>query len=169
MSYNFTGLQVTDNQNFSYTSQERYTFRLQRFNESPFYKDSCSGCAKLAWVCNTRTDICSAVEFLLQVTKKLFDNQSHKLANNVISRLKKTPSLGLRFTQLDLKSLFQLIYFHASANFHTDHRCQLAFIILLMNSSNHRCTLQYCSHKSRQITRLSLARETLALSDAFDR
>ena len=61
--------------------------------------------ARLAWVNNTRPDICCAVSFLAQTTATTFDARSIKSVNRVIGHLRRTPEIQLQFFKLDQPSL----------------------------------------------------------------
>lgn len=164
----FTGLLISGDSNKRKTSHERYIERLEYLPESATYEDIRSARAKLSWVCNTRPDICAAVSILSQVTDKTFENTTYKLVNKVIKHLKATPNLGLVFPKLDIASVYLLVYSDAATNSGSDYKCQLGYIILLMDAYNRCSILQFSSHKSRRVTRSSLAGETIALADAFD-
>lgn len=74
--------------------------------------------SKIARVCNNHPDICAAVAFFSEVTVDTFDKSTYKVVNKIIKHIQKTIYLGLLFPQLDLTSLYILVYSDAFSTAH---------------------------------------------------
>jgi hypothetical protein len=149
-------------------SQERYIESLSLLSKYADFESFRSMRAKLSWASNSRPDIACAVAFSAQVTPTTYAKESYKLLNKVIKYLKMTKDIQLQYPKLELAPLYLAVYSDASLHNNQDHTSQIGFIILLMDRSARCCVLQFSSHKSRRVTRSSMAAEALAFADAFD-
>lgn len=164
----FTGLRITENEDGRRLSQSAYISKLQLLPAAADFEMFRSTRAKLAWVVNSRPDIACAVAFASQVTSKTFEKHSQKTLNKIIKYLRSTKDLCLHFPKIHEGSLQLVVYSDASFNNNVDNTSQLGYIVLLMDRSGTCCVLQFSSHKSRRITRSSMAGETIALAEGFD-
>jgi hypothetical protein len=75
----------------------------------------------------------------------------------------------LRFPALDPHTLRVVAY--ADASFHNcdDDWSQLGYVIALSDDSDSCAIVHFSSHKSKRVTRSTMAAETLAFVDAFDK
>lgn len=170
MSY--TGMRLSEvSQNNALTrklDQKSYIDNLKLMPKGCSYEDFRSMRAKLAWVVNSRPDIACAVSFASQVTRSTFNDQSHKLLNRIVKHLRATKNVCLQYPQLQLSTLQITAYSDASFKNNVDNTSQLGYIIFLTDASGKCCVISFSSHKSRRVTRSSMAGETIALAEAFD-
>lgn len=137
-------------------------------SSSASYKDVCSIPAKRKWIFNPLPNICAAIAIPSRVLEVALSNNTYNLANKITCRLKSTITFDLRFFRLDLHTLYLLFYSNAAKNALPDMKNQVAFIILLMNFTNHCSILQYLMYKYRAGTQFSQVGKTVAFADAFD-
>lgn len=87
----FAGIQVAKNREGGFRlSQCDYARKLHTMDLGSTFHDLRSVRAKLAWVTNTRPDICCAVAKLAQITEGTFTADSVKLANKIIGHVRKS-------------------------------------------------------------------------------
>ena len=78
-----------------------------------------------------------------------------------------TSDLALYYPKLELDSLRMLVYADAPFNHNADNTSELGFLIMLTDVSKKYALIHFSSHKSRRVTRSSMAGELLAFSEAF--
>ena len=122
--------------------------------------------AQPAWVVHSRPDIACAVS-MAQATEKTFGHESIKLVNKIIKHLQNTISIRMKYPKLDPISLHLTVYSDDSFNSNNDNSSQLGYIIVLMDKHHRGSILHFSSHKSRRVTRSSIAAENLAFVDGF--
>ena len=167
-TFTFTGLQVSQDDTEKTLCQEEYIKCITILKDSESFDTFHSMRDKLAWVANTRPDISCAISMASTVRNDTFGPASIKELNRISLRLKYTSDLSLKFPQLDLDSLRLTVSCDASFNNNEDHTSQLSHIILLSDASESCSVLQFSSHKSRRVTRSTMAAETFAFAHAFD-
>jgi hypothetical protein len=103
-----------------------------------------------------------------QLTERQYSDESIKTFNRFVLHLLRTPDIVLKFSPLDCDYLRLVAY--ADASFHNcyDDSSQLGYIIVLADASDTCAIIHYSSHKSKRVTRSTMAAETLAFVDAFD-
>ena len=125
--------------------------------------------SEVAWVTNTRPDICCATNRAAQITERNFDVNAVKELNSAIKRLRDNPNTVLEFPKLLTSSLHLRVYCDASFASNRDFTSQLGFIILLCDKQNNCHVLDFGSKKSRRVVRSVLGGEVYAFAEAFDR
>jgi hypothetical protein len=108
------------------------------------------------------------VAFASKISPSTFTPDSHKLLNKIVKHLKNTKEIQLCYPKLDSETIYLAVYADASLNTNNDYTSQLGYIILLTDHTSTCCILHFSSHKSRRVTRSSMAPEALAFSDSFD-
>lgn len=117
---------------------------------------------------HTRPDVACAASFASQITAKVFRAEVVKFLNKVVKYLKLSPEVTLLFPKLDQTSRRLVVYSDTSHNNCEENRPELGYVILLADASNKCVLLLFSSHKSVQLTRSSMAGETLSSIKAFD-
>lgn len=125
--------------------------------------------AIVAWVGNTRSDICCAANRAAQVTEQSLDKPDIDELNTAIKKVKESPDLGLKFNRLDESSIFIKVYVDASFATNKHFSSQLGYVVLVCDANNACHFLDYASRKSRRVVRSIMGGEVLAFSSGFDR
>ena len=146
--------------------QKGYISRLKPLRPDSSFDEYRSVRAKLAWVVHSRPDIACAVSMAAQTTEKTFGHESIKIVNKISKHLQNTITIRMKYPKLDPLSLYLTVY--SDASFNNDNSRQLRYIIVLMDRHHRESVLHFSSHKSRRVTRSSMAAETLAFFDGFD-
>jgi hypothetical protein len=164
----FTGIEISRSGDGIIAKQGGYISTISKLVLKTAWECFRSERQKLAWICQTRPDIACAVSFLQQVVQEKYSTESLKAFNRVVLHLQRTPKVVLKFPPLDRESLRLVVY--ADASFHncSDNASQLGYIIVLADASDTCAVLHFSSHKSKRVTRSTMAAETLAFVDAFD-
>jgi Reverse transcriptase (RNA-dependent DNA polymerase) len=149
-------------------TQSGYIKRLSKLKLCAKFEDYRSARAKIAWLVQTRPDICCAVATAAQVTDKTFTVPCIRSLNKLVHRLQQTDTIGLQFPTLDQESLTIVCYTDSSFANNVDGSTQLGFIVALTDRTRKCCLISYRSYKARRIVRSSTAGETLAFADGFD-
>lgn len=149
-------------------SESAYIEKLSVLPENCTFDSFSSQRQRIAWVTHSRLDIASAISFAAQGAKSTFHSADINALNDLVSYLKSTAAVRMKFPRLDKESLHMLCYADSSFASLKDGGTQLGVLILLADKENHCSIIAYRSYKSRRVVRSSGAGETLALADVFD-
>jgi len=166
--FTFTGIHLSGTKEYRKLSQERYILRLSRLAREATYEQFRSCRHKLAWTVHTRPDIAFAVSKLAQVTAENFDHSAIRNYNKLLKHLHSTKGIVLEYPKLDVETLRPKVYSDSSFADNDDCSSQLGHIIVLADASNQFAVLHFMSHKSKRVTRSSMAAETLSFAHEFD-
>jgi hypothetical protein len=115
-----------------------------------------------------RPDLSCPVSLLSSITAADFHGRHVAAINAVAQRVQQAAGLMLRFPALDRSTLRLLVCSDASFTNRDDLPSQLGHIVFLADASGSCVFLSWSSHRSRRITRSSMAAETIAFADRFD-
>lgn len=167
-SFTFAGIQVEKTCTGYLMHQEKYAKRLHELSKDCTFAQYRSMRQKLAWMTNTRPDICASVNLASQVTEGKWTRKDVKDLNKTINHVQLTPRKGLLQQKLDKESLCMKVFTDSSfANTPSLHS-QLGFIVLLCDASGRANIIHYCSYKSKRVVRSVMGGECYAFADAFD-
>jgi hypothetical protein len=166
-AFTFAGIQAENGKRFS-LHQNGYIDRLDILPSSASFSDYRAQRAKVAWITNTRPDICCAVSMSAQVTQSQYQISHLRMLNGIVRYLQSTMHVKLRYPKLDIGSLQVVTYADASFANREDKSSQIGYAIFMADMNRDCCLLQYRSQKSRRVVRSSTAAETLAFAAAFD-
>lgn len=106
---------------------------------------------KLAWMTDTRPDICASVNLASQVTEGKWTRKDVKDLNKTINHVQLTPRKGLLQQKLHKESLCMKVFADSSfANTPSLHS-QLGFLVLLCDASGKANIINFCSYKSKRV------------------
>ena len=166
--FTFAGVQVEPTDDGYLLHQEKYTLRLQLLSKDCTFADFRSRRQALAWLTNTRPDICAAINLATQITEDKWQRQDINDLNAVIKYVRRNPRRGLRQQKLDKTTLSVKIFSDSSfANTSTLHS-QLGFVALLCDASGKANVLHFTSYKSKRVVRSVMGGECYAFADGFD-
>lgn len=75
---------------------------------------------------------------------------------------------GLKFVQLDLDSIHQVVFADASFTNNPDGSSQIGFVIILTDANKRANVIHWSSIKRKRVTRSILASELYAMSHGYD-
>ena len=150
--------------------QSFYLRKLEELEKDATFPSFRSMRMKLAWLANSRPDICFAISQIAQVTEKVFNEDKHKAIKLLNSTIRYTVShpTTLKFRRLDLRSLRLIGYSDAAFANNADLSSQLGRIVFLSDKHDNASPIVFKSYKSHRVTRSILAAEVIAFSDLFD-
>jgi hypothetical protein len=112
--FEFLGLRTNETNGIRTLPQAQYASRLKLLPARADYSAHRFLRAQLAWVTHRRPDISCAVSQAAQVTPSPFISSAIIALNNVVTYLRNTPEIDLKFAKLDHSSLRMLVYADAS-------------------------------------------------------
>ena len=149
-------------------SQPRQIDRLKLLSQNTTFDKFCSARNSLAWMIQTRPDVCCAISMSARVTAKTFDSNSIKAHNSIVRYLRETKDLSLLFPRLDASTLRLVVYTDAGHCNVKDGSSQIGYLITLSDKSNNCAIILFSSKKSRRVVRSTTAAEALAFATGFD-
>ena len=164
----FAGVSIEKDDSSFHLHMKEFLDSLSQLSKTASFKDFRSLRAKLAWLVHVRPDICCAVALASQVTEDTFCEKSVSVINKVLTHLKSSKDLTLKYPPLDKNSLRMVVFSDAAFSTSANLTSQLGYIILLADDKNNCHILHYCSRKSSRVVRSVLASEVYAFADAFD-
>ena len=164
----FAGIHIRQEGGEAMLTQESYALKLKKMDEAADYKAFRSVRAKLAWLVNSRPEICCAVAKLAQVREGDYGVENVKAANQVIKYVLNNAEKGIAIPKLDMNTLSIEVYTDASLANNSDLSSQLGYVIALRHVNGNCNIVDYSSRKCRRVTHSSLAGEILAFTAGFD-
>jgi len=117
---------------------------------------------------SSRPDISYDVSQLCQVRYADIVKKDIKLLNQIVTHVKETKDLKLKFKKLKKETLRLLVFVDSGYNTNRDRTSQLGVIIFLADEENNCHFLHWSSSKCPRVTRSMLASETYAFSLGYD-
>lgn len=149
-------------------SQPKQINRLKLLTPGATFDEFVSARNSLAWMIQSRPDVCCAISFAARVTKYNFTKRAVTYYNVVVKYLRQTADLCLQFPKLDSESLRIAVYTDAGHCNAADGSSQLGYLVLLADKRNRCSIIHYSSKKSNRIVRSTTAGESLAFANGFD-
>lgn len=166
--FTFAGIQVEQIEDGYLLHQERCTRRIQELERCCIFPEYRSRRQALAWLTNTRPDICAEVNLATQITETLWNQTHARDLNHVIKFVKRTPRRGLMQRKLDVDNLPLKVFSDSSFANAESKRSQLGFIVALCDNTGKEIIIQFCSYKSKRVVRSTMGGEVFAFADGFD-
>ena len=168
-NFYFAGVHIKrDEDNTIHVSQKAHIERIRALDKNCTFDEFRSRRHSLAWLTQSRPDVCTTSNILSQVTVSKFEDSHVKSLNQIIKHIHSTSDFTLRHTPLDEKSLHVVAFADSSFANNLDLSSQLGVMILLTDSTGKENIMHYNSYKSKRIVRSVLRGETYALTDALD-
>ena len=165
----YIGMKITLRHDGARTvSQPKQIDRLKFLPSNAHFDTYRSARASIAWLQQTRPDLCFAISSAARITENTFDKQAIQSYNSAVDYLRQTRDLCLVYPQLDSNSLRLACYVDAGNCHKEDGKCQIGFIIFLTDKTDRCCVLQFSSRRSRRVARSTTAGEALAFSEGFE-
>ena len=171
LPFTFAGIQIKKtNHGMLSIDQSFYLKKLEELPKDAAFPSFRSMRMRLAWMANSRPDICYAISQIAQITESIFNGDAAKaikLLNSTIRYTLNNPA-ELNFPQLDVASLKLVGYSDGAFANNADLTSQLGRIVLLCDRHDQAAIIAYKSYKSHRVTRSVLGAEVIAFSDLFD-
>ena len=165
----YLGLQInTQKDGTRKVAQPKQIRRLRLLPSNASFDEFRSARASMAWLQQTRPDICCAISFQASVTESNFSTESIRAHNKVVQYLRDTADWKLQYPRLDTKTLRITTYVDAAHRNRSDIHSQIGYIICLADASNKCAIISFVSRKSKRIARSTTTGEALAFAAGFD-
>lgn len=167
--FHFSGVHIQKHENGTITVDQRaHIDRLQTLQTTCSFEDFRSERHKLAWLTQSRPDVCATANLLSQITADMYTDKHRQILNKVVKHVQDTPDYVLKHHALDENSLRLVVFSDASFANNPDMSTQLGYLVTLTDQSGKSNILHFTSYKSKRVVRSVLAGETHAFADAFD-
>ena len=167
--FHFAGVHVQrDDEGVIHVSQKAHVNRIRALDKNCTFDEFRSRRHSLAWLTQSRPDVCATSNILSQVTPSTFEDAHVKKLNTTINHIHATSELSLRHYPLNEDSLHVVAFADSSFANNLDLSSQLGVMIVLSDSSGRANLMHYNSYKSKRVVRSVLGGEMYAFADAFD-
>ena len=163
-----TAIETKSPGNFTLT-QDRHVERLAVLPKTCTFDKFRRSRAMLAWLANTRPELCCLINRAAQVTEDTFKKDKITEFNKAVKIAKAKDVRGLTYGKLDVSTLRLKMYADAAFATNDDLSSQQGYIILLTDNSGRAHVLDYSSKKSKRVVRSIMGGEVYAFADGFDR
>ena len=168
-NFHFAGVHIRrDDDGIIHVNQKAHVERIKTMDKLCSFEEFRSKRHSLAWLTQSRPDVCATANILSQVTPSTFDEMHVKKLNAMIRHIHSTRDLSLRHSPLDENSLHVVGFADSSFSNNQDLSSQLGIIVVLTDATGTANVLHYNSYKSKRVVRSVLGGETYAFADVFD-
>lgn len=126
-------------------SQPKQISRLKSLPLNSTFESYRSARASLAWLAQTRPDVCCAISVAARVTLDKFSPDAIRAHNSTVNYLQRTRDIELVFPKLEEESLRIAVYVDAGYQDSDSGYSQIGYVIFLADKSNSSAFLLYSS------------------------